>query len=239
MIIWRVPDENTFSLFGIQHITALLITTLIILAVFAFKKRLRAGRHERIYRYLMAFLMIAGLMTEQIWTVAHGMWTFKMSLPISLCTLTEIVAVYMLISKSYSAFGFVYFGMVGVTQALLTPSLSYGFPGISYICYFIKHGLLIIAPLYMVAVHQYRPTHKQLWKFILAVIGILPFIFLINWAVGGNYWYISEKTPDVSVLTYLGSYPWFLLSILGIAIALCYVYYLPFRIMKRRRRAKF
>ncbi len=235
-MFWGIPDTNTFHTFGRQHLVALLVVCLMVVLIFIFRKKIRNSGYDKFIRYSICALFIVGLLIEQIWTVYHGRWSFKESLPISICTITELVALYMLTKKSYGAFGFVYFGLVATTQAILTPSLSFGFPAVSYWCYFVKHGLLIVAPLYMIAVHSFIPAHKQLWKYIGVLLGLVPAIFLINYLTGGNYWFISEKTPSVSLLSYLGSYPWFLVSLLGLAVVLCYLYYLPFGIKKNHKK---
>lgn len=139
----------------------------------------------------------------------------------------------LLIWRNRAYFEWVYYmGLIGASQAILTPDLSiYGFPHFRFIEFFLVHGAIIIAVVYMAAVEGFRPHIKYLPWVILITDLYWLFCGLINPLVGGNYLYTQGKLPTPSLLDYLGPWPWYLVSMELIGVVVCLLIYLPYALM--------
>ena len=94
-----------------------------------------------------------------------------------------------------------------------------------------------MAPLYMTWVEGYRPTWKSfrtvfVWTNIYMVV-----IFFFNLAIGSNYLFIAHKPEFPTLLDALAPWPWYILELELIALAICLLLYLPY-IIKDRAQVK-
>ena len=119
-----------------------------------------------------------------------GKWIFELatSLPFELCTISLLLASIMIVTKSYRIYEIVFFtGIIGASQAILTPNLQYAFPHFRFIEYFIAHILLIWAPLFMTWVEGYRPTLQSIKRTMIFLNILIPLVSFVNYKTGGNY----------------------------------------------------
>jgi hypothetical integral membrane protein (TIGR02206 family) len=138
----------------------------------------------------------------------------------------------MLVTKSYWLYEVVYFlGIAGATQALLTPDIGiYGYPHFRFFASFITHGCIVTTAIYMTVVEGFRPTWKSVRRVVIGLAIYAVVIFGVNLIIGSNYLFITRK-PDVpTLLDMLGPWPWYILPLIGIALALFFVLYVPFAV---------
>lgn len=160
-----------------------------------------------------------------------------------MCGAALILSAIMLVTDSYAIFEITYFwGFAGATQALLTPDIAgYGFPHYRFIQFFISHGAIVTASAYMTFVRGYRPTWKSYWKALAVTLLYAIPIAGFNWLVGGNYLFICHKPPTASLLDVMGPWPWYLIPLFFLAIAIFALFYSPYAIKdwldKRKRLA--
>jgi hypothetical integral membrane protein (TIGR02206 family) len=226
--------EERFQLFSPSHLTALLMLGFLILLVYAWRERLREPRLNRALRYGMAGLLLVCEIALESWQAIHRDWTLDFSLPLHLCSISLLLSIAMLLTRSYRLFEFLYLaGMGGALQALITPDLGhYSFPHFRWWEFFVAHGVIVIACLFMVFVERYRPTlasigRTWLWLNVLAV-----FIYGINLLTEGNYMFLARKPPGPSLLDLLGPWPWYILSLQAVAVLSSLLLYLPFALIK-------
>lgn len=51
-----------------------------------------------------------------------------------------------------------------------------------------------------------------------------------NALLGSNYMFIARKPDDPSLIDVLGPWPWYILSLEAVGLAICFILYLPFAI---------
>lgn len=219
-----------FILFGQAHLVTLLIVGVFILLMTWFKGSSEDTRNK--VRWALAILIWTAEASWHIWNIAIGTWNIQTMLPLHMCSVLIWLAGYMLITKNYSIYEFVYFlGIGGALQALLTPDVGiYAFPHFRYIQTFMSHGLLVCAGVYMTVVEGFRPT----WKSILRIFAIaniyMVVIFFINSAIGSNYLMINGKPPIASIMDLLPAWPYYIPWLEVIALITCLLLYIPFMI---------
>jgi hypothetical integral membrane protein (TIGR02206 family) len=93
--------------------------------------------------------------------------------------------------------------------------------------------------LWVTFIDGYRLTFKSVWKALLALDLYAVFVAVVNYFTGGNYLFISRKPSTPSLLDYLGPWPWYLISLEAVAVAIFLILYLPFAISDRINADKF
>lgn len=118
----------------------------------------------------------------------------------------------MLLTRSRLLYSFLYFaGIGGAFIALLTPNLIYPFPHFRFLLFFIAHGSIILASLYMTWVEGYKPTWRSLFFTMLCLNLVAACVYAANILLDSNYMFLIRKPSTFSVLDYFGPYPYYLL----------------------------
>lgn len=231
-----------FTLFGPTHLGALLFIVVFNIWMVLDFRRSKMPWVKKQFCYALAFLLIVQEVSLNVWYAATGQWGIGKSLPIHLCGAALILSAIMLVNKSYAIFEVTYFwGFAGATQALLTPDIGeYGFPHYRFFQFFISHGAIITANAYMTFVEGYRPTWKSVGKTIV-ITGLYTLVVGgFNLLVDGNYMFICGKPPTASLLDVMGPWPWYLIPLTGVAVAMFMLFYSPYAIkdwLARRKKA--
>lgn len=229
-----------FQTFSVSHLAALaVIAGLNILMVIWCARNRKARSVDRFRVFLAVFLLINEILSV-VWCAAAGVFTLDYALPIQLCDLSAFLSVFLLLRGNRAVFEPVYFwGLGGSLQALVTPDLYYPFPHFVFFNFFLVHGLIVSAVLFMIAVKRYRPVFGSVWRTFIYTNAYAAVIAVVNWLTGGNYMFLSRKPQDATIIDFLGPWPWYLLSLEGVLIVTCLILYLPFAVMDwRRKRAK-
>ncbi|MCA1031993.1 TIGR02206 family membrane protein [Bacillus timonensis] len=224
---YRYNDEF-FQFLSLSHVTMLII--LLLSATFLFLKRdkIRESQSNKI-RYILAIGLLVSELSLYLWYIYTDVWNLADSLPLQLCSISLLLSIVMLFSRSYFLFEITYFfGVGGALQAMLTPELTYDFPHYRYFHFFLAHIAIILASLYMVWVEKYKPTFKSVWKAMLVLNALAIFIYIVNKITGGNYMFLAKKPSNPSILDFLGPYPWYILSLEAVAFSIFLLLYLPF-----------
>ena len=224
--------DNPFSFFSNHHINALLLLSGIYILLFLFRKNLRNPQVDIKMRYMIAATLILQEISLSLWRLFNGVWHPGTSLPLHLCGVSIVLSAIMLINKNYTLFEINYFwGLGGAIQALLTPDIGmYGFPHFRYFQFFASHGLILVAVLYMVFVHQYAPMHKSIWKVMGITLIYTGFIAIFNLIFNGNYLFICAKPENGSIMDVMGPWPWYILPLGIVSMMTFYIWYSPFAV---------
>jgi hypothetical integral membrane protein (TIGR02206 family) len=225
---------NSFEMYSVQHIMALLFIILVLGAVIWFRVHLRKPGWNRSFRYGLALLMLLLHVGLHVWYITTGNWTPKQSLPFHLCTFTLLLSILLLFFRNFYLYEFVFFaGILGALQALLTPVLDIAFPHFWYFYFFIGHGGILLTAFFMTAVEGFRPTWKSVGRTMLWLNVLMVLVIPVNAITGANYMFLARKPKTVSLLDYLGPWPWYILSLEVVALVLCIVLFLPFLLFER------
>jgi len=222
---------DPFVLFDSAHLTALGILAIIISTLF-FIRRPANFKLRMTIRYGLAGLLIVNEIARQAWLIYYDEWSIQWNLPLHLCSIFVWLSAFMLITKNYTVFEFAYLlGIGGALQPLITPDAGiYGFPHFYPIQLFISHGGIIAAAVYMAKVEGYRPYWSSFKKIIIWGNIYLFFITIVNLLIGSNYLYTLHKPHVVTLLDFLGPWPWYLIVAEIIALVIFLILYAPYAI---------
>ena len=219
-----------FELFGATHIAALV--AVVVLNVVLLRFRNSSDATKRLIRRLIALILLVNEIAWHYWTYIYGRWTIQTMLPLHLCSLLVWTGAFMLMTKNYRVYEFMYFmGIGGAIQALATPGIgAYNFPHFLYFQYFLSHGLIIASAIFMTVIEGLRPTWRSILRVAIWMNIYVVIVYFINVAIGSNYLMIMEKPPTPSLLDLLPEWPIYILYMEAIGILTCLILYLPFAI---------
>ncbi|MFL0364001.1 TIGR02206 family membrane protein [Pseudobacillus sp. 179-B 2D1 NHS] len=218
-----------FQMFSTSHITALIVLVGIVFSLFLFRDKLQR-QNMRAIELTAAFFLIGIETAYHVWMLQTGTWTASRSLPLELCSFATFFTILLLITGKKIFYEILLFiGLLGASQALITPYLYFGFPHFRFFHFFCTHMLIFCTPLYFTWVKEYRPTFMSIVKTMIFLNILVPVISFINQLTKGNYLYLHHKPATASMLDLLGPYPWYILSLEAVAFVLSVIVWLLFR----------
>lgn len=231
---------NPFVLFGPAHL-AFLAGAILFYLTFPLIRN-KSERWRRNYRIVYVIVSITNELSWHIWKASIGEWTVQEMLPLHLCSVFVVLNAIMLLTGNRTIYEISYFLAIGgAMQALLTPDAGqYGLPHIRAWQTLIAHTLIMGAPIYMTVVEGYRPYWASLKRVFISANIYMVVITILNFIIGSNYMFTAHKPVTASLIDMLGPWPWYLLSLEVVALAVCVILYLPFAIkdwLARRRPA--
>ncbi|WP_070120922.1 TIGR02206 family membrane protein [Bacillus marinisedimentorum] len=234
---FQQDGTKPFELFSTTHLLTLTALILILFFIFLFRKPLRQKRLNLMLRLVIFLALFISEISLHTWLGWVGIWDIRYSLPLHLSSLSLILSSILILTKSYFLFEFTYFAGVGsALQAMITPDLSqYTFPHFRYIHFFVSHGAIVAANVWMIFVEKFKPTARSLWRAFL-ILNIYTFlIFILNFLLNGNYMFISKKPVNPSIIDYLGPWPFYIIPLEMITLLTFWLLYLPFMIANRKK----
>lgn len=222
-------EEYDFSMFSGSHLSVLAVICAALIGIYAFRRQLIAhiGRKTEIS---IAFFLLLIEALYHIWMLTTDSWKIRHAIPLELCSISLFLAVALLLTQKKVIYEILLFtGLLGTSQALLTPYLNYGFPHFRFFHFFTVHAFIMIVPLYFTWIKGYRPTIYSILKTMLFLNLLIPVVISVNKWTGGNYLYLSHKPDSASLLDLLGPHPWYIFSLEALALVLSLLIWLLFR----------
>ncbi|MFK2825181.1 TIGR02206 family membrane protein [Bacillus sp. B190/17] len=218
-----------FYMFSTSHIVVLVLLLLMILSLFIYRKKL-ADKNTRIGEWTAAFFLLGMEIAYHSWMIGTDLWTVNRSLPLELCSIATFLTIFLLITGNKLLYEILLFiGLLGASQALITPYLYFDFPHFRFFHFFFTHLLIFCTPLYFTWVKGYRPSFLSVVKTMIFLNVLASMIFVINKLTNGNYLFLRHKPETASMIDLLGPYPWYILSLEAVAFTLSIVIWLLFR----------
>lgn len=189
--------------------------------------------------HLVALLLAGNELSYWGRQLTGGVWMFPRDLPLQLCDVVVLLMAWALCQPHRPRVTEVAYcwGLVATSQALLTPDLP---PVVSaYTCwkFFLTHGGVIVGAVYLAAGLGWRPSRGAAWRVWGATNLYAAGIGLFNLATGANKLYLCAQPLRPSLLDYLGPWPWYILSMELLALALFWLCTLPFLLHPKPARA--
>jgi hypothetical integral membrane protein (TIGR02206 family) len=220
--------STNFHLLGPAHLVILGAVLFLAAILAAVQRRLSPG-HKWLRTGLAGILLLDSALYYGNLAL-RGYLVFPDYLPLELCDATLCLIVIALFTLNQAIFDLAYYGaMSGTVMALLTPNLWEPFPSLSTVQFFIAHGLVVTACLYLLWSRQARPRPGSVGRAMLALNFFAAIVGAFDLTFKTNYMYLRAKPQNASLLDFLGPWPWYIVASEGVAFVLFLLLYLPFR----------
>ncbi|OMP66038.1 YwaF family protein [Domibacillus epiphyticus] len=222
-------ERYDFSMFSASHISVLAFVIFLICFLYKYKERVQLTGLRKVEVGTAVFLLLIEAVYH-IWMIVNGNWYTSHAIPLELCSISLFLGVFLLFTEKKIVYEILLFtGLLGASQALITPELKYDFPHFRFFHFFIVHIFVFSIPLYFTWVKGFRPTMYSIVKLMIFLNVLMPFVMIVNKLTGGNYMYLSRKPESASLLDLLGPYPWYIASLELLAFSLSIVIWLLLR----------
>jgi hypothetical integral membrane protein (TIGR02206 family) len=227
------PEVGPFDTFSSAHVAILAAVTVAGIALGAWGRRVPAATGP--VRLALAAWIAGNELVFYGWVAARGWIDPPHGLPLDLCDVVLWATVYALVTLRPAALDAIYYlALAGTGMALLTPDPGAALPSYPAVKFFLAHGSVVVAVLFLVGAGLLRPRPGSWWRVLLwtnaYALGLLAF----NLRFGTNYMFLREKPGSGSLLDFLGPWPWYLAGGEVIAVALFALLHVPFRASRRR-----
>jgi hypothetical integral membrane protein (TIGR02206 family) len=219
-----------------EHLLAL-AAIIVVTAALVAAARLRPGQWTRAASIALAVILVAD---EVGWLVYHAQTSrpgtdIASALPLQLCDVAIFIAAGALLSRKQVLVEVTYFwGLAATIQAVITPDLPQHYPTFPYFQYYIAHGGIVAAALFLVVGLRQWPRRDAVLRVTLITVAYTLLVGAIDAAFGANYMYLRAKPASASLLDLLGPWPWYLGWAFLLGVALLVVLDSPFRLLRRR-----
>ena len=191
-------------------------------------RRLPLG--SKALRLGLAAVLLMDTVIFYSYLATHHLFWFPSGLPLELCDAALCLSFLALLTLHRTVFELAYYiALGGSSMALLTPNLWEPFPSFGTVQFFIAHGLTVTGVLFLVWSGQVRPGPGSVWKAMLAVNIFAAFVGIFDYFYKTNYMFLRAKPANLSLLSVLGPWPWYIGSCELVALCLFSLLYLPFR----------
>lgn len=210
-----------FVPFGVSHGVVVVVLVVVAAALVIAGRRYRGSPLQRRLSRALALVFAGFLVPVWLYWLLSGQGAIKYSLPLQLCDLASMAAVWALWSSSSSAFALTYFwGLTLTSQAFISPAMTGpDFPSYQFISFFGMHSVVLWAAIYLTWGVGLRPDWRSYRVAVLVTIGWAIVMFAFNRIADTNYGFLTTKPVVRSLLDALGPWPWYLATevLLGIA----------------------
>jgi hypothetical integral membrane protein (TIGR02206 family) len=220
------------KIFSVDYFVSLAAVAVVCAGVVAVA-RLRPGGWTGPFAKALAVLLVVNQLSW--YAVERSSLSVQWSLPLGLCEIGTFVAAAALWWRRHLLVELTYFwGLGGTIQALLTPELYNLFPSYYYFQYYINHGGMVLAALYLVAGLELVPGRGAVVRVAAITFSYMVVVAGIDRLTGGNYLYLVSPPPTFSLLDVLGPWPWYIGSMIVLGIVVLVLLDLPLRPARSR-----
>jgi hypothetical integral membrane protein (TIGR02206 family) len=229
-----MPPPPSFQTFGPSHLATLGICLAVYLTLWYLRRR-----HTQAAVIMERCLGSMLFLLWPITTFAHwraGTLDWENGLPLHFCDVAGIAGGIALWTRRQFACEMVYFfGLAGTLQGLITPNLEFDFPDSRFLVFFLLHGGVVVTALHVVTSMKHAPRRGSVWRMLAATLSYAALVTPANIWLGTNYGFLVEKPARASLMDHLGDWPWYILSLVALALLFYAILYAPFFLARKAR----
>jgi hypothetical integral membrane protein (TIGR02206 family) len=197
--------------------------------------RLRPGAWTISAGRLLALVIVINECGWWVWLASQHTWSASYALPLQLCDVVAFVAAAALWSRRPLLVELTYFwGIAGTANGLISPDLPDHFPSYLFLQYFIAHGAIVAAALFLVAGIRITPRPGAVARVLALTLGLVALDAGANLLTGGNYMYLRHTPAVPNLLDLMGPWPLYIVTAAGLAVAIFVALDLPFVLSRDR-----
>ena len=214
----------TFDLFGNDHILSIILIIIFYVLFLCFNEKIGIKNKSEIFPIVLSFIILSLDISEDIIRYITGYYSIEKDLPLQLCAIGIYVAVVALLKKNQIAFELIfYWGLVGASQAILTPDSDLFELKIFFIYSQTYHSALIFAVLWLVIKCNMRMQIEYIPRVVLITNLVVVVISVINYLLDSNYMFLRVKPNSVSPFL-IGDWPVYIIMVQFFSIVIVFLF---------------
>ena len=203
----------TFDLFGNDHIISIILIIIFYVLLLGFNEKIGIKDNSKIFPIILSFIIISLDISEDIVRYITGHYSIKKDLPLQLCSIGIYVSVIALLKKNQTAFELIFFwGLVGASQAIITPDSNLFELKTFFIYSQAYHGTLIFSVLWLIVKNSMRMEMKSISKVFLITNMVVVVVALINYLLDSNYMFLRVRPNSISPFL-VGEWPVYIIMV--------------------------
>jgi hypothetical integral membrane protein (TIGR02206 family) len=231
-----VSAAPPFVLFGTSHLIALILPFVLpVFAAMAVRPRAHPAT-DRAVRWTLGVAMSVNWIGWMLLLHGKGWLGVDNEFPLNLCDWATVATVVTLFRPNQRTYELAYFwALAGTLQGMFTPDVQLDFPDIQFLLFFVFHGGIIFAVLYLTFGLKMRPFPASLPRAIAWTLVYAGTAGLFDWLSGANYGMLRRKPPFPTILDFMPPWPWYIGVLIAMGVASTLIYYAPFFLLDRFR----
>ena len=214
----------TFDLFGYDHILSIILIIIFYVLFLCFNEKIGIKNKSKIFPIVLSFIILSLDISEDIIRYITGYYSIEKDLPLQLCAIGIYVAVVALLKKNQIAFELIfYWGLVGASQAILTPDSDLFELKIFFIYSQAYHSALIFAVLWLVIKCNMRMQIEYIPRVVLITNLVVVVVSVINYLLDSNYMFLRVKPNSVSPFL-IGDWPVYIIMVQFFSIVIVFLF---------------
>jgi len=190
-----------------------LVSCFVVISLVIISSRNKSIKFKQITSTYFAYLAIIIYVTTNIFAIIIGKWTIQDFLPLHLCNISYFICILVLLNKKQWMYEWtLLLALPSALNALITPELIWGSSNWHIFEYYFMHGSLILVPLYLMFVMNYKLRILSWWKTFLRAQIVFVFVFSLNLILDTNYMFLLSK-PSVNNPLIIGEWPFYILVV--------------------------
>ena len=230
-----MTPHQTIPLFGDLWWESNVVTFLVIVLILLWGKY-NTKKQNQYLAHVIGFILLLRFFWAEWYTWSIDLWNIQSNLPLQMCGMSAILSGIVPFWRNQIAYEFLYYwGIPGAFHSIITPEFTIGTEGPLFWEYYISHGGIILAALFLTIYLGMKPRKGSWWKIFLWTQPVLVIVGLINYVLDANYMYLCIP-PKVNNPFIIGRFPYYLvfLEIAGLLhFSIVYIpYWLQYRSQK-------
>ncbi len=228
-----MEEARQFQAYSFEHLAVIFLTFALPFALAALVRRSGSRAVERIIVISILCVLVGNYLGYLFFVRGLGELTWTAMLPMQMCDWAMAVIMVALWTGRRRWFEVAYFwGIGGTLQAVLTPNLSYAFPDVRFIAFFVAHSGIIVSVIFLMLTRRLRPYPMSILRAFFWSEVYFAIALTVDLLTGVNYGFLLHKPEAFSLLSFLSdSWPLYLLQMQGLAFVFFAVLYLPFALI--------
>jgi len=228
--------QNSVSIGSLPHILPIIIAIVFSVLFIKYSKKNLNDKQQKTAIHILACFISLTIICFHAYNITIDIYNFKTDLPLYICSLMGIIIPVLTYSRKYWMFEILLFWIIGgVTQAIITPDITGGFPSLNYYRFWILHLGLLTVIFYFIFVFKMKPKLNSIFKSILALQIYVFIMMVVNYVLDANYSYLNEKPKSASLLDYFGEWPFYIWVVQLLIVPVFLIIYLPFFLSNRKK----
>ncbi|MEO5719971.1 MAG: TIGR02206 family membrane protein [Chthoniobacterales bacterium] len=227
-----METTREFQAYSFEHLAVIFLTFALPFALAALVRRTGSRLVERGIVLSILLVLVGNYLGYLIFVRRLGELTWTAMLPMQMCDWAMAVIMVALWTGWRRWFEVAYFwGIGGTLQAVLTPNLSYAFPDVRFIAFFVAHSGIIVSVVFLMLTRRLRPYPISIVRAFVWSEFYFVCALTVDLLTGVNYGFLLHKPEAFSLLSFLSdSWPLYLLQMHGLALVFFSILYLPFAV---------